>query len=51
MRPYMQRLLGIDNLGAKTLDLLTAAWAKSTSDKYNIAIEPYFRFCEEAYRR
>jgi hypothetical protein len=47
MRPYMQRLLGIDSLGAKTLDLLTAAWAKSTSDTYNHDIKPYFQFCEE----
>jgi hypothetical protein len=47
MRPNMQRLLGIDSLGAKTLELLTAAWAKSTSDTYNIAIKPYFQFCEE----
>jgi hypothetical protein len=36
MRPYMQRLLGTYNLGAKTLELLTAAWAKSTSDTYII---------------
>jgi hypothetical protein len=42
MRPYMQRLLGTYSLGAKTLELLTAAWAKSTSDTYNIAIKPYF---------
>jgi hypothetical protein len=47
MRPYMQRLLGTDSLGAKTLDLLTTAWAKSTSDTYNSAIKPYFQFCEE----
>jgi hypothetical protein len=40
MRPYMQRLLGTDSLGAQTLDLLTAAWAKSTSDTYNSAIKP-----------
>jgi hypothetical protein len=40
-------LLGTDNLGAKTLELLTAAWAKSTSDTYNIAIKPYFESCEE----
>jgi hypothetical protein len=42
MRPYMQRLMGTDSLGAKTLDLLTAAWAKSTSDTYYSAIRPYF---------
>jgi hypothetical protein len=47
IRPYMQRLLGTDSLGAKTLELLTAAWAKSTSDTYNNAIKPYFQFCEE----
>jgi hypothetical protein len=47
MRPYMQRLLGTDSLGAKTLDLPTAAWAKSTSDTYTSAIKPYFQFCEE----
>jgi hypothetical protein len=47
VRPYMQRLLGTNSLGAKTLDLLTAAWAKSTSDTYNSAIRPYFQFCEE----
>jgi hypothetical protein len=47
MRPYMQRLLGTGSLGAKTLDLLTAAWAKSTPDTYNSAIKPYFQLCEE----
>jgi hypothetical protein len=47
MRPYMQRLLGIDSHGAKTLELVTNAWARSTSDTYNIAIKPYFHFCEE----
>jgi hypothetical protein len=47
MRPYMQRLLGTDNLEAKTLELLTAAWAKSTSDTNTNAIKPYFHFCEE----
>jgi hypothetical protein len=47
MRPYMQRLLGTDSLGDRTLDLLTATWAKSTSDTYNSAIKPYFLFCEE----
>jgi hypothetical protein len=55
MRPYMQCLLGTDNLGAKTLELLTAAWAKNTSDTYNNAIKPYFQFREEqgllAYHR
>jgi site-specific recombinase XerD len=39
--------MGTDSLGAKTLELLTAAWAKSTSDTYNNAIKPYFEFCEE----
>jgi hypothetical protein len=39
--------MGIDSLEAKTLDLLTAAWAKSTSDTHNSAIKPYFQFCEE----
>jgi hypothetical protein len=43
----MQRLLGTDSLGAKTLELLTAAWAKSTSDTYSSATKPYFQFCEE----
>jgi site-specific recombinase XerD len=43
----MQRLLGIDSRGAKTLELLTAAWAKSKPDTYNIATKPYFQFCEE----
>jgi site-specific recombinase XerD len=47
MRPYMQRVLGSNILGAKTLDLLTANWAKSTSDTYNNAIKPYFQFNEE----
>jgi site-specific recombinase XerD len=47
MRPYMQRLLGTNSLGAKTLELLTAAWAESTSDTYNNAIKSYFKFCEE----
>jgi hypothetical protein len=31
----------------QTLELLTAAWEKSTSDTYNNAIKPYFLFCEE----
>jgi site-specific recombinase XerD len=47
MRPYMQRLLGTDSLGAKTLELLTAAWAKSTSDTYCTAIKPCLQLCEE----
>jgi hypothetical protein len=47
MRPYMQRLMGTDSLEAKTLELLTAAWAKSTSDTNSNAIKPYFMFCEE----
>jgi hypothetical protein len=47
MRPYMQRLLGTNSLGAKMLELLTAAWAKSKSDTYNNAIKPYFQFYEE----
>jgi ABC-type microcin C transport system permease subunit YejE len=47
MRPYMQRLLGTDTLGAEMLEFLTAAWAKSTSDTYNYAIKPCFKFCEE----
>jgi hypothetical protein len=47
MRPYMQRLMGIDSLGARTLELLTAACAKRTSDTYNSAIKPYFLLCEE----
>jgi hypothetical protein len=47
MRPYMKRLLGTDSLGAKTHDLLTAAWTKGTSDTYYSAIKPYFQFCEE----
>jgi hypothetical protein len=47
MRPYMQRLLGTCILRAKTLELLTAAWVKSTSDTYINAIKPYFQFGEE----
>jgi hypothetical protein len=47
MRPYMQLLLGIDSLGAKNLELVTAAWAKSTSDTYNRAIKLCFQFFEE----
>jgi hypothetical protein len=47
MRPYMQCLLGTDSLGAKTLESLTATWAKSTSDTYNTAIKQDFQFCEE----
>jgi hypothetical protein len=45
MCPYMQRLH--DTLGAKTLQLLTATRAKSTSDTYGSAIKPYFEFCED----
>jgi hypothetical protein len=40
MRPYMQRLLGTHRIVAKTLELLTAAWARSTPNTYNIAIKP-----------
>jgi hypothetical protein len=40
IRPYMQRLLGTDTLGAKTLELLTSAWAMSTSETYGRAIKP-----------
>jgi hypothetical protein len=47
MRPYMQRLMGTDKLGAKTLELLTATLAISTPDTYNRAIKPYFEFSEE----
>jgi hypothetical protein len=47
MRTYMPRLLGTGSLGAKTLELLTAACAKSTSDTYNNAIKPYVQLCEE----
>jgi hypothetical protein len=36
--------MGTYNLGAKTLEILTAAWAKSASDTYNNAIKPYFEF-------
>jgi hypothetical protein len=47
MRPYMQRLHGTNTLGAKTLELLTATWAKSTSETYGSAIKPYFEFPED----
>jgi hypothetical protein len=49
MRPYMQRLLGTDYLGAKTLELLTSAWAKSTTrlDTYSNATKPHLLFWEE----
>jgi hypothetical protein len=47
MCPYMQRLSGTYSLGTKTLELLTAVSAKSTSDTYIRAIKPYFEFCEE----
>jgi hypothetical protein len=47
MRPYMQRLLGTNSLGAKTLELFTAALAKSASHTYGSATKPYFEFCEE----
>jgi hypothetical protein len=39
--------MGTRSLGAKTLELQTAAWEKSTSDTYNSAIKLYFQFCEE----
>jgi hypothetical protein len=45
--PYMRRLPGTYNLGAKTLELWTAYWAKSPSDTYHNAIKPYFWFCKE----
>lgn len=47
MRPYMQRMLGSDALGAKTLELLTAAWAETTADTYASCIRKYFQFCDE----
>jgi hypothetical protein len=47
MRPFMQRLLGTERLGAKTLELLTPAWAKSTSGTYNSAIKPCFQVRHE----
>jgi hypothetical protein len=47
MRPYMQRLMGTDSLGAKTLELLITALTKSKADACNNAIKPYFEFCEE----
>jgi hypothetical protein len=46
IRPYMQRLLGTDTLGAKALELLTSAWAMSTSETYGRTIKPYFEFCD-----
>jgi hypothetical protein len=30
MRPYMQRLMRTNSLGAKDIEQMTAAWAKST---------------------
>jgi hypothetical protein len=47
MRRYMQRLPGTGSLGANTLELLSAAWAKSKSDTYNSAIKPYFESRKE----
>jgi site-specific recombinase XerD len=43
----MQQLLGMDILKVKTLELLAAASAKSTSNTYYNAIKPYFEFREE----
>jgi hypothetical protein len=43
--PYLQRLHA--TLGAKTLQLLTATWAKSTSETYGSAIKPCLEFCED----
>jgi site-specific recombinase XerD len=38
----------LESLGAKTLELLSTAWARSTADTYNTAIKSYFdEFCEE----
>jgi hypothetical protein len=42
MRPNMKHLLGTYSLGAKALELVTATWAKSTSDTHNNAVKPYF---------
>jgi hypothetical protein len=47
MRPSMQRILDTGTIGAKILEMLTAAWAKSTSETYGSEIELYFESCEE----
>jgi hypothetical protein len=43
----MTKILGSDVLGAKTLALLSAAWAPSTIATYNNTIRRYFDFCDE----
>eukprot|EP00873_Tetraselmis_striata_P019942 jgi/Tetstr1/440206/TSEL_028558.t1 len=50
MRPYMTRVLGSDTLGAKTLELLSIAWAPATAASYASCMKQYFRFCEEERR-
>jgi hypothetical protein len=47
MRPYMQRLLVADTMGGKTLELIIAAWAKSTSETHGNAIKQRLECYEE----
>jgi hypothetical protein len=47
MKPFMTRILGSGVLGAKTLALLSAAWARNTRATYGSTTRRYFDLCEE----
>lgn len=47
MKPYLQGLLGDDDLGTFAADLATAALDPGTYATYGSAIRPFFQFCEE----
>jgi hypothetical protein len=47
MKPYMTMFLGSDVLNAKTVALLSAAWAPSTTTTCGSTIRRCFNFCEE----
>jgi hypothetical protein len=43
----MTNILGSDVLGAKTLALLSKAWAPNTTGTYGSNVRRYFDYCEE----
>jgi hypothetical protein len=47
MKPYMTKILSSNVLGAKTLALLSAAWAPNTTATFGNTIRRYFHLCDE----
>jgi hypothetical protein len=47
MRPYITKIMGSLELGAKTLALRSTAWAPSTASTYESYIHRYFDLCDE----